>query len=285
MAINSLAEALAAGGGGGSTFARDDDPQLVREALPFSLKLIESVLAQTPEHRGLLLAAASGYTQYSYAFVQRDAELLEERDFAAANAARLRAAKLYLRARDFALRGLAVRYTDFASSLRQDPIAAVRRTKKDDVPLLYWLAASWGSAIASSKDDPDLIADQPIVEAAIDRCLELDPDFDDGAVYTFLIVYETVRQGAAGSAYERSGVFFDKAVKHSRGRLASPYVSYAQSVMIQTQDRARFEALLTQALDIDVDAVPERRLENILMQQRARWLLDRADDLFLPPLE
>ncbi len=31
---------------------RDDDPELVGAALPFSLKLMESVLAETPEHRG-----------------------------------------------------------------------------------------------------------------------------------------------------------------------------------------------------------------------------------------
>jgi len=44
-------------------FASDDDPELVREAVPFSLKLIESLLEQSPQHRGLLYAASSGFTQ------------------------------------------------------------------------------------------------------------------------------------------------------------------------------------------------------------------------------
>jgi hypothetical protein len=70
-AINQLGNALA---GTGSTFAADEDPELVRAAVPFSLKLIESLLAENPRHEGLLLAAARGFTQYAYAFVQEDAD-------------------------------------------------------------------------------------------------------------------------------------------------------------------------------------------------------------------
>src|SRR5262245_49230577 len=47
---------------GGATFAADDDPELIKSAAPFSLKLMESVLAQNPRHAGLLLATASGFT-------------------------------------------------------------------------------------------------------------------------------------------------------------------------------------------------------------------------------
>jgi hypothetical protein len=53
----------------------------VGQALPFSLKLVEGLLAESPEHRGLLLTAASGFTQYAYIYVQQDAEMLEKQDF------------------------------------------------------------------------------------------------------------------------------------------------------------------------------------------------------------
>ena len=46
-------------------------------ALPFSLKLIESALAENPKHEGLLLAATHGFAQYAYAFVQMDADEIE----------------------------------------------------------------------------------------------------------------------------------------------------------------------------------------------------------------
>src|SRR6266404_1989579 len=68
----------------GNNFASDDDPELIKAAAPFSLKLMESVLAENPRNAGLLTAAASGFTQYAYAFVQEDADRTEPIDLTAA---------------------------------------------------------------------------------------------------------------------------------------------------------------------------------------------------------
>src|SRR5271170_3150505 len=121
-AINKLGDALA---GTGTTFASDDDPELIRAAVPFSLKLIESLLAENPRHEGLLLAAARGFTQYSYAFVQEDADEAEDTDRVRATALRARAAKLYVRARNYGLRGLEVKHAVFTARLRANPKEAV----------------------------------------------------------------------------------------------------------------------------------------------------------------
>jgi len=279
IAVNKLGDALASGG---TTYASDDDPELVREAVPFSLKLMESLLDESPRHRGLLLAACKGFTEYSYAFVQEDADEIESQNLAEATRLRARARRLDLRARDYGLRGLEVRYPGFGNALRENPPAAVRRvTSAREVPSLYWTAASWGEAITLSKDNPDLIADQPIVEALIDRAYQLDPDFAAGALDGFLIAYETNRQGAPGDPLARAREHFTRAVALSHGRLAGPYVSLAETVSVQKQDRAEFQSLLHRALAIDPDAKPEWRLENLVMQRRARWLLTRVDELFV----
>ena len=278
VAINKLGNALASGG---TTFTSDEDPELVRDALPFSLKLIESLLAESPRHRGLLFAAASGFTPYAYAFLQEEADEIEDRDLPKATALRIRARRLYLRARDYGLRGLEVKHPRFGGALRQDPKAAVRVATKADVPLLYWTAASWGAAISLSKNNPDLVADQPIVEALIDRALELDEKFDNGAVHSFLITYEASRNGAEGDFAVRSRKHFERAVELSGGHQAGPLVSLAENVSLQKQDRMEFEALLSKAVAIDVNAKPELRLANLVMQRRARWLLQRTDELFL----
>lgn len=278
FAVNKIGDALASSG---TTFAADDDPELIRDAVPFSLKLIESLLAESPKHRGLLYAASSGFTQYAYAFVQQEAETMEDRDFATASAMRDRARRLYLRARNYGLRGLEVKHPGFEKALRANARAAARQTVKHDVPLLYWTAASWGAAISLSKDDPDLIADQLIVEALIDRALELDETYEQGAIHGFLVTYETARQGGKGVPAERARRHFERAVELTGGRLASPYVAYAESVSVNKQDRREFEALLHRALAVDVEAKPEWRLANLIMQRRARWLLSRTDQLFL----
>jgi predicted anti-sigma-YlaC factor YlaD len=108
----------------GTTFASEEDPDLVKAAAPFSLKLMESLLAETPQHQGLLSAAASGL-QYAFAFVQQEADELEARDLAAAEALRTRARRLYLRAQHYGLRGLEVEHPGFPTALLANPRAAV----------------------------------------------------------------------------------------------------------------------------------------------------------------
>jgi predicted anti-sigma-YlaC factor YlaD len=278
FAVNKLGDSLASGG---TTFASDDDPDLVGEALPFSLKLMESLLAESPQHRGLLLAATSGFTQYAFVYVQMPAEEIEDQDLAKADYLRTRARHLYLRARDYGLRDLEVKHKGFGIELRQDAKAAVRKTGPRDVPLLYWTAVSWGAAISVSKDDPEMLADQTIVEALIDRALELDPDYGYGAIHEFLITYESVRRTASGDFAVRSRKHFERAVELSSGQDASPYVAMATTVSVSKQDPAEFEALLNKALAVNPDARPEWRLTNIVMQRRARWLLSRENDLFV----
>ena len=276
--MNKASDAIAVSG---NTFASDDDPELIKAAAPFSLKLMESFLAENPTHRGLLSATASGFTKYAFAFVQQDADELEARDLAAAEALRDRARKLYLRAHQYGLRGLEVEHPGFTNALLSNPKAAVRKIGKNEVPLLYWSAAAWGSAISLSKNNPELVGQIPAMEALIDRALELDESYDSGAIHGFLISYEMSRQGVAGDPATRSRQQFMRAVELSGGKDASPFVALAEAVTIKKQDAKEFESLLNQALAINPDANPDTRLVNTIVQRRARWLLSRKADLFL----
>src|SRR6185503_12506386 len=129
----------------------DEDPELVRGAVPFGLKTVEALLAESPRHEGLLLAAASGFTQYAFAFVQQDADFVEAQDLSRATALRARARKLYLRARDYGFRGLERDLPGLRDRLRQSPSEALRRAGKRNVRFLYWTGLSWFGAIALAK--------------------------------------------------------------------------------------------------------------------------------------
>jgi len=277
-ALNKAADALAQSG---STFSSDDDPELVKAAAPFSLKLMESLLAGNPRHTGLLTAAASGFTEYAFAFVQEEADEIEPTDLAAAEALRARARRLYLRAQRYGLRGLEVKHAGFEKNLMENPRAAVRAATKADVPLLYWTAAAWGSAIALSKDKPHIVGQVPAMEALIDRALELNESYGNGSIHTFLISYEMSRPGVAAEQETRARKHFQRAMELSKGTDASPLIALAEAVTIQTQDVKEFESLLDRALAINPDANPDIRLENLVMQRRARWLLSRKSELFL----
>lgn len=275
IAADRLGDTLSSGG---MVFASDDDPELVRDATPFSLKLMESVLAERPEHRGLLTATARAYTQYAYAFLQQEADEIEDQDVAAAYRLRERARKLYRRARDYGLRALDVAHPGFSAALRSNPSAALDGTSREDVAQLYWGGVSWAAMIALSKDDPDAVADVPLMSAMMERALALDETYDAGALHVFMISYAMARSGARGQAEARE--HFRRALELSGGRQAGLYVSFAEAVSVSARNRREFESLLAAALEIDPNAAPEWRLANILMQRRAKWLLDRTDQLF-----
>jgi len=277
-ALNKTSDAMAQSG---ATYASDDDPELVKAAAPFGLKLTESLLAENPRHLGLLTSAASGFTQYSYAFVQEEADEVEPQDFAAAEAMRARARRLYLRAQGYGLRGLEVKHPGFGKALLANPRTTVRTATKLDVPLLYWTAAAWASAISLSKDNPELVGQIPAMEALMDRALELDESYGNGSIHTFMISYEMSRSGAAGDPAARARKHFERAMALSRGTDASPLVALAEAVAVQKQDVKEFESLLNRALAVNPDANPDIRLRNTVMQRRARWLLSRQSELFL----
>jgi len=281
MAINQVANALSSSG---TTFESDDDPDLVAAAIPFGLKTYESLLESTPNHTGLLLAAATGFTEYSYAFVDGRIDEVKEESLERADALRDRARKLYLRANRYGMRGLEVRHPGFAKALDDDAEAELKKMTKADVPLLYWTAASRGLAISLSKTSPEMIAELPLVEMIVRRVAELDEGFNDGAVPEFLITLEAAHSGVKMEEQQKlMRQHFDRALELSKGKRAGTYVSFAENSSEAVQNKEEFRQLLEKALAVNADADPPNRLANLVAQRRARWLLKHVDELFLEP--
>lgn len=281
MAASSIGSSLVSGGG---SFTSDNDPQLVKEALPFSLKLIESLLDIVPDDRNLLTAACKYFTMYGYAFVDQASDDLETSDYAAFREQKIRAKNLYLRARDYGLRGLEKSRKGFTPAAKkggEELKKALARTKKEDVELLYWTGMAWTAAVNRGKDDPALMVDLGSSEALIFRAYDLDPDFDFGAIHSFLITYMGGKPEAMGGSKAKAKEHFEKAVQLTGGLSAGPYVSWAETLSIGAQDKKDFRAVLKKALAIDVDKKPEWRLQNLIYQNRAKWLLSQEKELFV----
>lgn len=278
MAVNALGDALASGGG---TYAQDDDPELVRDATAFGLKTIESLLDAEPEHPGLLLAATRGFTQYGYAFLQAEADYIEDRDYPRAKTLRVRALKMYRRARTYGLRGLALAVPDFERKLTDDRQNALSALDAEHVGLMYWTAAAWAAAVGLDKGQADLAADMGVVEALILRARALDLDYGEGALHDFMVAWDGGRPASAGGSVERAKKHFENALVASNHQRIAPLVGYAETICVKEQDAEKFATLLNKALDFDVDSAPRHRLANLIAQKRARWLLNQKEDLFL----
>lgn len=276
LAVGGLAGAL---GELGATFARDDDPELVGDALPFALKTIEALLTETPENHDLLLAAASGFVQYAYAWVELEAERVATTDYRRAEAMRQRALGLYLRAREYGLRALALTSPEIGEALRQRADSAIGPKLAGDVEALFWTGAAWGSAIGLGLDQPELVVDLPAVRALFRAALAADPDWQRGTLHEAMVGLETLPE-AMGGSLERAQQHFARAKALTGGQRAGSYVTWARRVAIEQQDRALFIEMLEAALAVDPDALPDERLANRIEQRHAAFLLATIDEYF-----
>jgi len=270
LVVSSLADELA-----GQAQGAEDDPELARDAAPFYLKLSEAVLAQQPGHAALAESVAARMTEYAYAFVAFEADRLEAQDSAAAERLRQRAARLYRRARGHALEALELRHPGFVSALADS--AAPPVLDAADAGLAYWAAAAWGSWIALAKDDPEIVADLPLVVRLAAQAEAADPDWGDGAIGSLRATLEAARPGGDKALAAR---WFDAAIARAAGRSAGAYLAKAESIALPAGDRAAFESLLRQALAVRDAAGSQRALQNEVMRRRAAWLLERSPDLF-----
>jgi len=277
MAVKTVANTLS---DTGDVFTRDDDPDLIRDATPFALKLYESLLESVPTHVPLLVSTCGGFTQYGYAFLEAEADSLDTSRRAEATALRERALKHYLRARGYCLRAVDARFGKGSSqALLQNPETALKKAQKADVPLLYWSAAAWGAAISLGIDRPDLAVDFPTVRALADRALALDPTWNKGAIHELMISLDSLPEALGGNP-ARARDHFKMAVDIQKGLSPGPYVALATGIAVPAQDRAEFERLLKDALAIDPEKDPSNRLVILVTQRRARVLLDRIDEKF-----
>jgi predicted anti-sigma-YlaC factor YlaD len=281
FAVNKVAGLLSAPSGN-NVFTQDNDPELVGDALPFAIKLYESLLASVPNHQGLRLRTGSLYVMYANAFLQTPADMMPRQQLERKEFMLGRAKNLYLRGRDILLVGLEKKNPSLLQQLKDRKYgSALAVFTKKDVPTLFWTAAGWVGAFGVDPFDLKLGITLPQAAAIMERVSELDPDFSEGAVHNFYILYYGSLPDYMGGDVKKAREHFQMAMAASGGRDSSPLISLATTVDVKEQNVEEFKSLLGRVLEIDPNADLDNRLVNILNQRKARWLLGHLDDYFL----
>jgi predicted anti-sigma-YlaC factor YlaD len=281
FALKKAADALT-GESSSNVFLTDNDPELVGDALPFTIKMYESLMASIPEHYGLRLQTGMLYIMYANAYIQSPAEQLPDREFDKKESLLDRAKNLYLRGRDYTLELLEMKHPGFLENLKSKKFKqALDGIKKDDVPALYWASAGWVAAYSIDPFDMKLGITLPQAEAMMNKVLELDEHFNSGSVHDFLILYYGSIPEYMGGSSQKARAHFKKAVELSKGRSTSPYLSLASTVSVKEQNITEFKSLLNQALKIDPDKYISLRLQNTINQKKATWMLEHIEDYFV----
>jgi predicted anti-sigma-YlaC factor YlaD len=280
LAVDTVVDFFAEGDS--AVFTGEEDPELLGEALPFALKLYESLLSSAPENENLLLTTGQGFILYANAYVQSPAQMLPDEYLDEKLKELERAKKLYLRGRGYIFRALELRNAGFGEYLTGDNWKdTLALTTEEDVPFLYWCALSWLGALSTDLFDMELLISVPRAVALAERILELDESYAEGGVHELFLTYYGSLPAEMGGDHDRARDHYRRALELSQGKKASPYVTLATSVVVAEQDLEEFRELLNKALAIDLEVAPELRLMNLMAQNRALWLLEHEEDYFL----
>jgi len=284
--IEKLAVKKAAGMLSGSSsadvFSTDNDPEFVGDALPFAIKLYETLLASVPEHDGLRLRTGSLYIMYANAFVQTPADMTPRRDLETKEVLLARAKNLYLRGRDILFVALEKKNPLIRRHLKERRYTeAMAPFKKADASLLYWTALGWVAAFSVDPFDMTLGQTVPQTRAMIERVAALEPGYGRGALDAFYVSYYGSLPEYLGGDVAKAREHFAKAQAVAGKTDTSSFLALATTVSVKEQNDAEFKKLIGQVLAFDPDSSPSTRLINILNRRKARWLLDHIDDFFI----
>ncbi len=263
------------------SFLSEEDPELVGQSLPLLLKASEILADSKPKDVDRAVTASSLAVMYAMGFVSADAAGIPAEEVDARMEANLRAKRLLQRAFRRSSEALEHRRKGILASLASGNTEPLDKLKAKDVPLLYWTSASALGAFSLDPFDPSASKHLATAVALLERALELDPDWNYGALQELVISLAPSLPRELGGGEERAEAAYRRALEASGGLRASPYVSYASSVCVGRQDYKAFKQALEAALAVDVDADPSGRLANIIAQRNARRLLAQAPEIFL----
>ncbi|MFQ5450231.1 MAG: TRAP transporter TatT component family protein [Nitrospinaceae bacterium] len=244
------------------------DPLLAERAIPANLKMMEGLLKEDEDNRALLMALSEGFCGYAFSFLEETSPR--------------RAAAMYTRGKDYALRALAAETgIDSLDRLPRDKYAAaLSNMENGNVPALFWLGQCWSGWVMLSLDNPTAFADISKVEGLMLRVLELDPMYHYAGPHLFLGIFYGARSRMLGGDPEKARRHFEENLKLTANRFLLTRYFYAKTYAVQVQDRKIFEKQLDTVLKTPSDVLPGQRLANEVAKMKARRLLEAADDLF-----
>lgn len=254
-------------------------PALVQDLIQYKIGRIEERLSRRPADPDLLLQASRTLTEYGFGFILEEADRIMVVDYRQGVTLYRESQELFSRAVQYGTRSLGVQYPAFAAWL-ETPATQEIHFGIEDIPRLYWTAAAYAGAIKASRGAPQWLVHLPKVGLLLETALGLDPDWDQGALYTAMIAYSMQRPDAGAERQERAKFYLEKAVIASRGYACAPYVTYAENVSLKNQDREEFQQMLLTALGVDLKGDSRLGLANTIARQRAAWLLNRMEELF-----
>jgi len=242
------------------------DPELVSSAVPAYLLMLDTLVASDPEDSGMNAAAAKLYAFYATTL---DDDVTSR-------------ARLAERSRNYGATALCLAHEDTCGIERltfEDYRQVLQLLDEDELRELYAFSVASLAWLQTHSSDMRALAALPRIELALQRILEIDETYEQGAAHLYLGVLMAQRPPALGGNPQESRAHFERAMLLSGGVDLSFKVAYARYYARGTFDRELHDQLLQEVINSDPGG-HGRTLINTLAQLEARQLLDSADSYF-----
>ena len=253
-----------------------DQPQLLSVYFDRKIKNLEkNDMPSIDDQRDLIRTKV----EYGFGVIMEQADRLIDMDYYSAIDKYKEANIVFKEARDLGILVLNRKYPSFDDWLRNE---AKIKFIKNDVIDLYWLAAAYGGTIGSSRGNPFELIHLPSVGRLLRKCIELDPEWNNGAIYSAMMSFTATRSDLSAVALRDSvDFYFDKAISYSDSLDAGPFITYAESVHKPYQERKEFVDKLNYVLNMNIKSRSDYELPNLIAKNRAEWLLSKTEEYFL----
>jgi len=284
LVINELTDIIDTGV---TAFEQDDDLQMLEEAFPANIKLLEAVLANDPDNERLLTLLARLYGSYAFVFFEDrieaavltgampdgnrgDSETLEQA-----------VVRYYAKGIEYALRALEVHHPGCREKMAKVSTAGqfIESLDSTDVPPLFWYGFNLSAYVNHNRNSVRVIARAHLIEKAMKRVLALDPDYYYGSAHLVLLAYYASRSPMMGGNIDLAVQHYQSLKELHDNRFLLADLFYARYIVYQKQDRRQFIQVLTNIIDHG-GGDKQFRLFNKVAEVRARTYLNVVDQLF-----
>lgn len=235
------------------------DIELVCEGSPAYLLMIDSMLVSSPSNPDLLVTAAKSYSAFSAALTECGKD---ERIPAIAD-----------KARDYGMRLVRQHLPDETLQNDEALSSGLANLTKDDVAEVFWGVYGWLTWVQSENGSPTSLADTVIIERIMQRLLELDETFENGAIHLFFGLYHAAKPAMFGGRPDLAETHFKRALSISGRRFLVVQTMYAEILARSAMDAVLHDSLLEEVLAFDLQTAPELALSNRIAQSRAARLM------------
>jgi tetratricopeptide (TPR) repeat protein len=270
-----------------TAYERDADLDFMEKAIPANIKLLEAMLANSPEDRQLMTLLSRLYGSYAFGFVEtRFEELLyldHQTDAKAQESASLKGQvnRYYEKGVGYALMALEKSAAGATEAFRKVNTITpyLDRLGREEVAPLFWYGFNLGSWVSRNLDSVRAISRAHVALKVMERVLELDPAYNHGGAHLFLLAYFGSRSPLMGGNQKKALDHYQQLKKITGDRYFLPDLFYGRFCLRQQQDRAGFVDVMRRIADhpaIDSDV----SLYNAIASRRAAVYLAAVDILF-----